>query len=109
MNLETGNLQKELEFQLKEAGLPIDSKKIIGQMYRFECEHGSHHHILVGIIKAIEISDEGGLDLYVTNPRFWGRNLISIMYDNGKWMVYIDYHDEPGQKKTTFEGNFHLL
>lgn len=36
----------ELELTLKKAGLPYDSRQIIGQLYQFECEHGSHDHVL---------------------------------------------------------------
>ena len=80
----------ELEAELREAGLPSDPSQIVGHLYRFGCEHGSHHHILAGTIQAIEVSDEGGLDLYVSNPRFWGERLISINHSNGKWMAYVD-------------------
>ena len=79
----------ELEAELREAGLPSDPSQIVGHLYWFGCEHGSHHHILSGTIQAIEVSDEGGLDLYITNPRFWGERLISIKYSN-KWMAYVD-------------------
>ena len=80
----------ELEAELREAGLPSDPSQIVGHLYRFGCEHGSHHHILAGTIQAIEVSDEGGLDLYVTNPSFWGERLISIKRSNGKWMACVD-------------------
>ncbi len=86
----TTNFQKELKEQLKESGLPIDPKKIIGRLYRFESEHGSHHDILVGTIQAIGVTDEGGLDVYVSNPRFFGARLISIKYSNDRWLAYID-------------------
>lgn len=79
-----------LEAELRGVGLPITPHEVVGRLYRFGCEHGSHHHILSGTIQAIEISDEGGFDLYVTNPRFWGRRLISIKYNNGAWMAYVD-------------------
>ena len=80
----------ELETQLREAGLSSVPSEIVGHLYQFGCEHGSHHHILAGTVQAIEVSDEGGLDFYVTSPRFWGKRLISIKYSNGKWMAYVD-------------------
>ena len=83
-------LESKLQNELREAGLPLAPSKIVGRLYRFRCEHGSHYHILAGTIQAIEVSDEGGLDLYVSNPRFWGERLISIMHSNGKWMAYVD-------------------
>ena len=79
-----------LEAELKGAGLPPVPSEVVGRPYRFGCEHGSHHHILSGTIQAIEVSDEGGLALYVTNPRFWGERLISIKHSNSKWMAYVD-------------------
>jgi hypothetical protein len=79
--------ESELENALQEAGFSADP---IGRKYRFGCEHGSHHHILVGTILSVEVSDEGGLDLYVTNPRFWGQRLISIKHNDGRWMAYVD-------------------
>lgn len=82
--------ESTLEAELREASLPSIPSEVVGRLYRFGCEHGSHHHIFSGTIQAIEVSDEGGLDLYVTNPRFWGKRLISIKHSNGKWMAYVD-------------------
>ena len=90
MSLGQESFQAELEFELREAGLPTDPRQIVGRLYQFGCEHGSHHHILVGTVQAVEISDEGGLDLHVSSPRFWGKRLISINHSNGKWMAYVD-------------------
>ena len=121
--------EKILETELREAGLPAVPSEVVGRLYRFGCEHGSHHHILSGTIQASEVSDEGGLDLYVTNPRFWGKRLISIKNSNGKWMAYVDikpreWSDEALERMSEeqhelaieediaarfFEGEFHLL
>ena len=90
MSLEQVSFQAELEFRLREAGLPTNPRQIVGQLYQFGCEHGSHHHVLVGTVLAIEISDEGGLELHVSNPRFWGKKLISIIHSNSKWMVFVE-------------------
>lgn len=77
---------------LQHAGLPTDPKEIVGRLYRFGCEHGSHHQILCGTICGIEVSDEGGLELHVTNPRFWGAPLISIMYGEAshRWVARVE-------------------
>ena len=82
--------ESELKNELREAGLPLAPSEIVGRLYRFGCKHGSHHHILAGTIQAIEVSVEGGLDLCVSNSRFWGNRLISIKHSNGKWMAYVD-------------------
>jgi hypothetical protein len=95
----------EVTYELKEAGLPTDMKQIIGRPYLFGCEFGSHHQILMGTVTAIRISDEGGLDLYVSNPVFRGRPIISITYDKGEWFVFVDR----GELRETFEGEFKLL
>ncbi len=117
-------------FELSMAGLPRNPSKIIGRLYRFDCEHGSHDHVLIGTIQAIEVSDEGGLDLYVSNPYFWGDQLISIKRGKGKWMAYIEAEEQQLSEKEKeeipaeeiadhlierqiatqfFEGNFRLL
>ena len=79
-----------LEEQLRKAGLPTNPAEVMSQIYRFGCEHGSHHQILVGTVLAIEISDEGSLELHVSNPTFWNQRLISLMYGNSGWMAYVD-------------------
>lgn len=104
MSLGQESFQAELESILREAGLPTEPHKIVGRLYRFGCEHGSHHHILTGTVHAIEISDEGGFDLYVSNPRFWGERLISIKHSNGKWMAHVEI-----VLRGFFEGEFQLL
>ena len=83
-----------LGFELSMAGLPRNPGKIIGRVFRFECEHGSHDRVLIGTIQAIEVSDEGGLDLYVSNPYFWGDQLISIKRGKGKWMAYVEAEEQ---------------
>lgn len=91
--------ESALDTKLREAGLPADPSEVVGRPYRFGCKHGSHHHILYGKIQAIEVSDEGGLDLYVTNPRFWGGRLISFkQHGNGKWAAYVDWDDNTTNK-----------
>jgi hypothetical protein len=44
----------------------------------------------VGTVLAIEISDEGGLELHASNPTFWNIRLISLMHGNNGWMAYVD-------------------
>ena len=86
---ENDTFASRLEEELRKAGLPTDPKLIIGRLYLFGCEHGSHHHILVGTILAIEISDEAGLELHVTNHQIWGERLISFGHsgDGNKWIA----------------------
>lgn len=90
MSLGQNSFAAELESELRGASLPTDPHRIVGRLYWFGCEYGSHHHVLVGTVQAVEISDEGGLNLYVSNPRFGGRRLISITYADYAWMAYVD-------------------
>lgn len=81
----TQSPQAEIENQLRAARLPSDPKRVVSRVYCFTCIHGSHHHVLIGTIVAIELSDEGGLDLHVTSPRIWGETLISFKYEGNGW------------------------
>jgi hypothetical protein len=104
MSLRQGQtFESELQEALRNAGLSPDPRQVIGRFYRFGCEHGSHHQILFGTIQAVQVSDEGGLDLYVSNPRFWGMKLMSLKHSNGKWMAYVDI-DVPQRTEEDFEG-----
>lgn len=102
------SLASVLENKLAEAGLPIDPSEVVGGLYRFECEQGLVHHVLCGTIQAIEFSHkEGGLMLYVSNPRFWGCQLIGIKYCDGKWKAMIVIHGENASDQIEyFEGMF---
>lgn len=93
--------------KLQEAGLPGYPIEVIGRGYRFGCEHGSHHSILLGSIRAIEISDEGGLQLHVSSPTFFGRPLLCLMYEDKKWMAVIDAKTNPQDR--FFEGELRLI
>jgi len=90
MGSEEKSFASELEFELLAAGLPAYPHNILGRPYRFGCDFGSHRQILVGTVLAIKLSDEGALELHVSNPSFWGTSLISIMHNNGEWMAYLD-------------------
>lgn len=110
-----------LEEALREAGLPTD-REVIGQLYRFDCSHGSHREILVGSVKALGLSDEGGLALYVTSPTFWGEPLVSIQRRENGWVAYkplselsrgillnLKVSAEEVLGRAYFEGDFRLL
>ena len=99
---------REAKFSLESSAEP---RKLIGLHYRFGCEHGSHHSILVGTIQAIEVSDEGGLELYVSNPLFWGEQLVSINYSGGKWLAHtISTMGVTGSKNSRYyKGEFEFI
>lgn len=83
----------------------IDHERdVLGKHYLFECEHGSHEEVLAGTIQAISWSDEGGLQLYVTSPRFFGRPLICLRCLNGEWGAFIDLPPS----KEFYGGKLHL-
>lgn len=92
---------------LREAGLPGAPIEVIGRGYRFGCYHGSHHSILLGSIRAIEISDEVGLQLHVSSPTFFGRPLVCLMYEDKKWVAVIDTDANPQDR--FFKGELRLI
>ncbi len=89
MNLMSYNTASRLlEAALREAGLSPHPKYLIGRMFRFASQFGSHHQILVGTITALNVSDEGGLELIVSNTRFWEAPLVSIRKVEEVWGAY---------------------
>ena len=89
------------------ASFTIDPHEIIGRPYRFECADKHHRYVLFGTVQAIKLSDEGSIDLCVSNSRFWGGHLTSINFHEGKWRVYVG-GDNTGPS-ISFEGKFKLL
>lgn len=59
----------------------INDKIAIGSVYSLDCAYGSHSCHLVGTIRAIEISDEGGLELYISNPTMGGDEIFSLIWN----------------------------
>ncbi|MBX4204859.1 MAG: hypothetical protein KW788_01560 [Candidatus Doudnabacteria bacterium] len=124
MSLAPGrSFRTELQYALQSANLPLGPEPIIGRMFRFGCEHGSHHHILVGTITAIEVSDEGGLQLHVSSPKMWGEKIKGISHTSRGWVLVLDIPHEKllanrmeGEEldtyiyeQTVFPGEFELL
>ena len=79
----------ELWEALERAGLQPDPDTIIGHKYVFKCYHGSHHHILAGIVTAIQVSDEGGFEIHITSPEIWGQKIRGIMKTDKGWAVVV--------------------
>lgn len=69
----------QLREALSRAGLPADPIIVLRSPYMFRNRSGNQ--VLVGNIVAIELSDEGGLELHATNPRFRGRPILSFIYN----------------------------
>lgn len=89
MSMATESFDRELEKELRDTGLPTNPREVIGRVYRFGCKKGSHHFILVGTITAIEISDEGGFKLIVSNREIWGMQLKSIAKTDPGWEARV--------------------
>lgn len=91
MTIKTGFVE-DLTEALKAAGMDLPFAEMIGMKYLFGCEHGSHHHVLVGTITAVQLSDEGGLDLHISNPTIFGCKIKSLKWlDNSKsWAAFLD-------------------
>lgn len=111
MSLTAGrNFDLALTGALTAANLPINVMGVIGRVYRFDCEHGSHHHILVGTILAIEVSDEGGLELHVSSPKLWGQKIKCITHTSKGWAVVRHINQEViPYDQAVFLGEFKLL
>lgn len=78
---------EELLVQAKFSAVPTDN---IGRKFLFDCPHGSHHEILFGTITGLSISDESGLTIFLSTPRFWGEPLHALRFNNGKWYTVTD-------------------
>lgn len=107
MSLEKGqSFLNMLDAGLKDEGVHASPTTLLGSTFQFGAAWGSHHEILMGKITGIGLSDEGGLDFYVSCPRFWGKPLISIKRNNGKWLAYI--RDEDPNRRF-YEGEFTIV
>ena len=107
---------RALEEVLHNAGLPTDPCLIIGRIYTFGKEMETDLPKLIGTIEAIEISKEGILELYVSNPTFRGKRLNSISPYDGKWVAGVDGSEDAvtrllleGESVDPFEGELHLI
>lgn len=85
----TQTYRKRLDEALKEAGLPADITSVVGKQFVFGCHHGSHRTILSGTVTGIQLSDEGGLKLYVSTPNFWGCRLDSLAKLDAGWAARV--------------------
>ena len=89
----SNQLQNQLQKAIGWTHLPDD---LVGRKYCFVAEYGSHHQVLLGTILGLELSDEGGLELIVSNPRFGGAQLLSLSFDednafdedNPRWQAH---------------------
>lgn len=87
---------KQLDAAIKEAA--CGCWLTVGRVYRFACEHGSHYHVLEGKIVGIQLSDEGGLQLEVSNRTMWGRPIDCLMFQKESgWMIklHTSYDGDP--------------
>ncbi|MGE5393066.1 MAG: hypothetical protein ACM3NH_04975 [Candidatus Saccharibacteria bacterium] len=61
-----------------------------GEKFRFICEHGSHFHVVDGTITGIELSDEGGLQIEVSNRTMWGRPIMYLAFTKERgWSIRL--------------------
>jgi len=74
------------------ANIPHDS---IGKQFVFSAKHGSHSYALMGTIMGMMWSDEGGLQLFVSMPEFWGRPLKCLSFGNDSiWSAVLEIDDK---------------
>ncbi len=79
--------KKELVARLTEAKLSADPREILDRKFLFFTTHDSHHEILIGTITGIHISDEDGLELYITTPPVRGERLNRLRYLGSSWAL----------------------
>ena len=67
----------------------------IGSRFHFYAISGLHHHVLVGTITGIDLSNEWGLKLYSSVPEFGGKKLLYLSYDEDfeRWYVRLAEDD----------------
>ena len=91
-----GNDLKDLQFALTKAKLPTTLDRIIDQCFVFQSWHGSHNNLLAGKVHSLQLSDEGGLQLYVSCTQFGSSPLVSLVYMGDEWNAQILYTDKRG-------------
>lgn len=104
MSFGKGGVYAATTAAIEEAGLKDMPRQLLGKSYRFVAEHGSHHQILFGTVTAINISDESGLELFVTSPTFFGLPLVSLRRSDGNWYVCTK-----GSRAASFKGELMFL
>lgn len=97
---------EELKKELLAVSLPSDPRDVIGHVYLFGYEEGSHPLILAGTVTGIEISYSYGLVLRVSNSRISDMEIIGLSPNSqGDWAVMV----KRGSKDLFFQGEFQLL
>ncbi len=68
---------------------------LVGRKYELNVTHGSHSTSLIGTILALQQSDEVGVELYISNPEFWGGRIRSLVHDHAdEWSIRTDDPEE---------------
>jgi hypothetical protein len=79
-----------IEEKLGGANLSLSLKNVIGKVFQFHAK-GSPRCVIAGTIQAIDISsDDGYIQLCVSNRRFRGDIVRSIVHVNGVWEIWLD-------------------
>jgi hypothetical protein len=92
-----GSMSVHIRKRLDESG--IRTARPIGKEFVFTAAHGSHRHELWGTITGLSWSDEGDLQLFVSVPEFWGKELHCLVYGSGGWSAYIAFDQEEMAKE----------
>ncbi len=74
--------------------------QIVGRGYMFQGVYAGKQSIIFGKILAVEFSD-GVLEFFVSSPYFGGRNLLSILRLNDKWMPGFETKPELDEAEFT--------
>ncbi len=84
MATQAENFVQNLEKKLKEAGLPADLTKVVGQIFCFHWEENGAWETISSTIAAIAL-DEGGLYLHTPNAAFGNRRVLHLRFIDKGW------------------------
>ncbi|MEK7508662.1 MAG: hypothetical protein AAB568_02285 [Patescibacteria group bacterium] len=90
----TEDFQIKLEDALAIAGLPADTKKIIGQMFQFQAKLPRSVHLLtvIGTITGLEISNlDKGVNLFLSARQFNGVKIERLHIEYNEHLNERDY------------------
>lgn len=81
MDNEIRRHEQWLKSVLEQAGLGTE---LLGRRFIFSSVHGSHSTTKVGTIIGIDLSNELGLVLEVSNREFYGLPLVGLCFEDGE-------------------------
>lgn len=96
----TDRMRESLGYVLGKRGLAADPKGVVGRTFIF----GKGQHVVAGTVLSVGFGPTEGVSLYVTTPRFLGKEIrcIARKEDEDCWHVI-------SKKSERVDGKFALL